>query len=84
MQAQAREEAIADAKQKAEKLAKDLGVSLGALQGFWEDQGSYPMPYMMERAVMNDSSGKGGGMAPPIPAGEQEVNINVNLTYKIR
>lgn len=83
LQAQAREEAIADAKQKAEKLAADLGVSLGDLQGFWEDQGSYPM--YMERAVMMDSSGKGGGapMAPPIPAGEQEVNVNVNLTYRI-
>ncbi|MBM3230764.1 SIMPL domain-containing protein [Candidatus Peregrinibacteria bacterium] len=85
LQAQAREEAIKDAKARAELLAKDLGVKLGELQGFYENTGGYPMPYM-ERAVMMDASvGKGGGgMAPPIPSGEQEINVSVNLTYRIR
>ena len=83
LRAEAREEAIADGQEKAEKLAKSLGVRLGKLQGFWEDAGyGYPQPMMMR-----NEAGMGGGAdasyAPPIPAGEQEIAISVNLTYKI-
>ncbi|MBT4119566.1 MAG: SIMPL domain-containing protein [Candidatus Peribacter sp.] len=84
---QARAEAIEDAQIKAMKLAKDLGVTLGAMQGFWEDQGyGGPQPMMMRSESMDASGGYGGGgmKAPPIPAGEQEVMVNVNITYKIK
>lgn len=82
LRAEAREEAIADAKTKAQQLAADLGVSLGKIQGFWEETGGYGGPVMMRTEAMD---GAGGGYAPtPIPAGEQEVNVNVNITYKIR
>lgn len=82
---EAREQAIADAKMKAQKLAADLGVTLGRMQGFWEDQ-SYNGNYVMRAEAMDAGGGYGGGgpVAPPIPAGEQEVNVNVNITYKIR
>jgi len=85
LRAEARAKAIANAKQKAETLAADLGVSLGRMQGFWEDQG-YNEP-MYARTVMMDAEGMGGGgapKAPPLPAGEQEVVVTVNLTYKLR
>lgn len=84
---QARAEAIEDAKMKAMKLAADLGVSLGAMQGFWEDQGyGGPQPMMMRAESMDAAGGYGGGgmQAPPIPAGEQEIVVNVNITYKIK
>jgi hypothetical protein len=83
---QARAEAIEDAKIKAMKLAKDLGVGLGSMQGFWEDAGyGGPQPMMMRAETMDSGGFGGGGMkAPPIPAGEQEVAVNVNITYRIR
>lgn len=82
----ARVEAIDDAKMKAQKLAADLGVTLGSLQGFWEEQGyGGPQPMMMRsEAVMDMGYGGGGPIAPPIPAGEHEVVVQVNLTYKIK
>lgn len=82
---QAREEAIEDAKMKAEKLAMELGVTLGKMQGFWEDQGNYSGNMMMMRSeAAMDGYGGGGPTAPPIPAGEQDVYVNVNITYKIK
>lgn len=86
LKAEARAAAIADAQVKAMKLAKDLGVTLGSMQGFWEDQGyNGPQPMMMRSEAM-DSGGYGGGnmQAPPIPAGEHEIMVNVNITYHIK
>ena len=83
---QARAEAIEDAKSKAMKLANDLGVGLGKMQGFWEEQGYGGQQPMMMRSESMDVGGYGGGggmKAPPIPAGEQEVVVNVNITYRI-
>jgi hypothetical protein len=83
---QARAEAIEDAKMKALKLAADLDVTLGSMQGFWEDAGyGGPQPMMMRAESIDGSGGYGGGgmKAPPIPAGEQEIMVNVNITYKI-
>ncbi len=86
LRAEAREKAIANAKEKAEQLAADLGVTLGRMQGFWEDQGYAEPQYA--RTMMMDSAeggyGGGGPIAPPLPAGEQEVVITVNLTYQMR
>ncbi|MDA0376413.1 MAG: SIMPL domain-containing protein [bacterium] len=84
---QARAEAIEDAQMKAMKLAADLGVRLGAMQGFWEEMGyGGPQPMMMRSEASMDAKGGGygGGASPPIPAGEQEIVVNVNITYKIK
>jgi len=86
LRAEARAKAIANAKEKAEKLAADLGVTLGRMQGFWEEQG-YNAPMYARNVMMDSAEGMGGGgapMAPPLPAGEQEVVVSVNLTYKLR
>ncbi len=82
---QARAKAIEDAEMKAKKLASDLGIRMGKLQGFWEDQSYNGGPMMRVEAMDSGAGGYGGGgtMAPPVPAGEQEVLVNVNLTYKI-
>lgn len=86
LRAEARTKAITNAKEKAEKLAADLGVTLGRMQGFWEEQG-YNEPMYARNVMMDSVEGMGGGgapMAPPLPAGEQEVVVSVNLTYKLR
>jgi uncharacterized protein len=78
-----RAEAIKDAKEKAERLADNLGVRLGRLISYYEDSNS-PMPYangyggaMMEKSM--DAS-----MAPMLTPGENEIISTVNLIYEIR
>ncbi|MEK7613400.1 MAG: SIMPL domain-containing protein [Patescibacteria group bacterium] len=82
LKAEAREEAIEQARTKAKELAKDLNVRLVRVTGFWENTGGY-YPYA-EKAY-----GLGGDMAvssvaPELPLGESEVQVNVSVTYEIR
>lgn len=79
---QVRAEAIADAKAKAERLADSLGVRLGKLVNYYEEN---PVPYgygyggmMMEKAM--DAS----LAAPSLTPGENEVTSRVNLIYEIK
>jgi len=84
LQAEAREEAIQDAEEKAKVLADQLGVRLGKIRNFSEGySGMPPMPHM-ERAMTMDAA-VGGEMvkAVPLPAGEQEVQITVSITYEV-
>jgi len=76
----ARQKAIADAKTKAEQLAKDLGVKIVRLMSFSENGGNYPYPVYKSEAM-----GIGGAEpAPAVPAGENTVTVNVSLTYEIK
>jgi uncharacterized protein YggE len=80
--AEARKEAIDQARAKAEVLAKDLGVRLVRVVSFNENGGG-PIYY-----------GKGmGGVAmdavapqaaPSVPTGENETVVDVSITYEIR
>jgi len=77
----ARSEAIADARDQAERLAKDLGVKLDDVVSFSEDQGYSPEAYY----------GMGGDMAisskmatPELPMGENTVKSRVYVTYEIK
>ena len=83
LKAEARREAIDDAKEKARKLASDLGVRLVRVVSFSES-GDYPIYYAREMAM-----GKGGDMVaaapvPEIPTGENKIISNVNISYEIR
>ncbi len=83
--AEAREEAISQAQAKAVTLAKQLGMRLGKLKSFSEGGGySPPMPYARAEMAMDTAMGGGGVMPTPLPAGEQEVNVQVQLTYELR
>ena len=81
IRAEAREEAIAEAKAKANELARDLGVRVVRVVGFWEDTGGFYPYFGMESSIALDS--RAGG-APEIPVGENEVTSRVNITYEIR
>lgn len=78
---EARREAIKDAENQAEILAKDLGVKLVRIISYSENGYGYPRYEMMSAAPL----GKGGGsVAPEIPTGEQKITLQVNITYEIR
>lgn len=84
IQAEVRKLAIDDARAKAEKLADDLGVTLVRIVGFSED--GY-QPIMYERAAAMDTAGFAGAEAKSaanVPAGENRLTSNVNITYEIR
>ena len=83
LKADARKQAIEDARAKANVLAGELGVRIVRMTGYWEEQ-SYPMPYGI---------GGGEGMvaaydmkaaAPEIPAGENTITSRVNVSYEVK
>ncbi|MFH1200937.1 MAG: SIMPL domain-containing protein [bacterium] len=81
LKAEARKKAINDAKQKAEILAKDLGVSLRKIVAFSEN-GNYPIMYAANEMM---DSVKGGAPTPAvIPKGENTISSDVTITYEIR
>ena len=85
LQAEAREKAIADAKEKAEVLASDLGMRLDRIVGFFEG-GNDDYAYM-ERSVMamDSEEGFGGKMiTPSMPVGENEIRSTVTITYQLK
>ncbi len=76
--AKARQDAIVDAKVKAMKLSKQLGVRLGEIKSFSENgNGGYPMMY--ESKVMNQDMAAGAAVAPQLPTGENKYSSNVIL-----
>jgi uncharacterized protein YggE len=85
LEAEARSLAITDAQAKAEALAKDLGVRIVEMTGFYEEgRDRYPVePYLMARSDM----GLGGAemaVAPSVPVGEDEIISRVNISYKVK
>lgn len=81
---EAREQALRQAKEKAEALAKIMGVELVRVVSFDENGyvPSQPMPmlYAKDMAIAEARSGS----APSIEAGSTDVVINANVTYEIR
>lgn len=82
VQADAKALAIKKAQEKAEVTAKALGVSLGAITQFNEDNGGYS-PVMFRAEVM---SSKAGGMADAVtlPQGESVIKSRVTITYSLK
>lgn len=82
---EARAKAIAQAKTNAQNLASVSGVKLGKLVNIYENY-SYPTTYTNSKIAL----GMGGGVAvesaasPTIQAGQQEVQITINLVYEVK
>lgn len=83
-QTEARTEAIADAKKKAEALAAQLGEGLGDVQSFNENGGGYyPRPMVMAKEAYGVSADQAApGMA--MPAGEEDITVTVSITYELK
>jgi len=78
----AKADAIAKAKIDAEATAKNLGLHLGRVVGFYEENtngGDYPIAYggAMSAKVMEVS-------APSIQPGEQKITSTVSITYEVK
>jgi uncharacterized protein len=85
LNSEARAMAIEDAQTKATELARQLGVSLVRVVGFYENDYGYPAPYAYglggDVAVARAES---ASVAPQIPVGENKIVSNVSVTYEIR
>ncbi len=83
LEAEAREKAMADAKARAEQLAKAAGVTLDQPMNI-NEYTSGPIPFVAE---MKAPVGFGGGAAAapvPVSTGQIQVNLQVNVTYIIK
>ncbi len=84
LEAEAREEAITQARDKAEELAKQLGVSLVRIVGFSENGYYPPTPYAYGRGGAVMDMAMESKAAPEIPVGENKITSNVSVTYEIK
>jgi uncharacterized protein YggE len=85
VQDEARDKAIQNAKEKADTLAKSLGVHLVRVVSYNEN-GNYPMP-MYAREVAYGTAGSVANeakAAPEISIGQNKVTSDVSVTYEIR
>lgn len=82
LKAEARKKAINEAKDKANILAKDLGVRLGRIASFNESGNYYPIMYGKSEIMSADSATT---PAPAkIPKGENTISSDVTITYEIK
>lgn len=79
---EARNKAIAEAKQQAEAIAKGLGVRLVRIDGFSESGSAQPIYYSAKNAMM--PSDAGAVPAPSIPVGQNKASSDVTITYEIQ
>ena len=68
--------AVADARARADVLAKAAGRSLGAITSISES-GATPVPYYAERAALDAGS-------TPIVPGQQETTATISVTFTLR
>jgi hypothetical protein len=78
LRAQARSQAVNQAKAQAAQIAKAAGVTLGSIRSITElvDVG-YPIGYDMRAASGSSES------SVPLQAGQQELTISVDIVYDI-
>jgi len=82
IKSRAREEAIKNAKLTAENIEKQSGLTFGKITNYYEYENMVYDGY---------GYGKGGGgmvdaaaVSPDIQPGQQEINLKVNLTYRVK
>lgn len=81
---EARAKAIADAKDKAKNLAKELDVRLVRVVSYHDNNQGGPVPYYQEGFGGDAVRDLSQGPAPKIPVGENKVVMNVTVIYEIR
>lgn len=85
LRGQAREKAIAKAKQKAAELAKAAGLTLGRVINVSESGGDYPRPYYADFATAMGGAGAPEKVsAPNIEAGSQDVTVTMSVEFEVK
>ena len=84
----ARNKALAKARIKAGEMTKAMGVKLGKVVSFSDNQGAYPM-YSARAEMAPSLMAMDGAMAKSAPTavitpGENKVSVTVNVIYKIK
>ncbi len=79
---EARAKAIANAKEKAKILAKELDVRLVKMVGYYEDEGGVVPYYGMGGDMMKVESAV--FEAPQLPAGENTTTSRITITYQVK
>ena len=74
---EAREQAVADARRKAEIYAKAAGVTLGAPHSISEEGNAVPVPYRKMAVGM-------AAAAAPVAQGEETLQVTVSVTWAIK
>lgn len=79
-QAEAKEKAIKEAREKAKATAKALGMDLGDVIQFSEDNGGYYPMYAKDAAM-----GRGGSLGSEVtlPTGDATIKARVMITYQL-
>jgi uncharacterized protein len=79
LRAQARSQAVNQAKAQAAQIAQAAGVSLGRIRAITEQvDAGYPISYDMRAAASGSSDS-----SVPLQAGQQELTISVDIVYDI-
>lgn len=77
--AEARDKAVAEAKEKAQKIAEQFGMKLGRITSYYENQ-TYDEPMSGGYGAMEMKS---DSVAVPLPVGEQKVTASVSVSYEL-
>ncbi|MCU0492646.1 MAG: SIMPL domain-containing protein [Chloroflexaceae bacterium] len=80
LQSQARDKAMAEARARAEGLAKGANGSVGQVLTISEQIGAVQIPLPMMRAEMAQAAGS----PVPVQAGEQTITAQVQVTFELR
>lgn len=79
--AKAREEAVQNAKARAEVLAKAAGVKVGAPRSIAESGGVIPQFDKLQAVPAAAPAGRGG--ATPVSPGEEKLSVSVSMVFEI-
>lgn len=81
---EARNKAIANAKEQASKLTQSLGIKLGKITNIVESNGGNPVMPMYAKDMAVSSGFGGGGGSPSIEPGSQTITSVVTLYFEKR
>lgn len=84
IQEELREDAIKDAKQKASKLARALGVNLDEIVGFNEGGSGGYIPQSFFKSSTLSLEADFAAVEASVPAGENRLQSSVTITYKLK
>jgi len=78
----ARKDALDKVKNQVETLSSSLGVNFVDIISYNEYNSNNYTSY--DKVYSSEAYGLGGGSVPSISEGEEEVNLNVNITFEIK